>query len=253
MKSVRQIAILMTLACAGLALGRGNLSELTVPLRYSPQEGVQEISPDLPPALLRIGVEIRVEDARKGEDRLLIGRGTGGDDRHFPIHAERDPIAFIQETATEMSRDWSLQQERGGPRTLVLQVTRFDIDESNKALGSVYTAEVKLAYVLKDARGNVVAEGMGSGEAHRYGHAHSPDNINEVLSDALKEAYGNVLGDATLQKAWVSTGSSSPSTPSAHAGESAEERLRKLDDLLKKGLITKPEYDRKRAEILKDM
>jgi hypothetical protein len=36
------------------------------------------------------------------------------------------------------------------------------------------------------------------------------------------------------------------------ATESVEERLRKLDDLLKKGLITKAEYDQKRADILKN-
>lgn len=60
-----------------------------------------------------------------------------------------------------------------------------------------------------------------------------------------------MLADAGLQKAWIS-GTASGST-NAHAAESAEERLRKLDDLLKKGLITKAEYDKKRAEILKDM
>jgi len=32
-----------------------------------------------------------------------------------------------------------------------------------------------------------------------------------------------------------------------------EDRLRKLDDLLKKGLIAKPEYDKKRSEILSEM
>jgi hypothetical protein len=47
--------------------------------------------------------------------------------------------------------------------------------------------------------------------------------------------------------------SSSSAPATARPAESAEDRLRKLDDLLKKGLITKAEYDKKRAEILKDM
>jgi len=56
------------------------------------------------------------------------------------------------------------------------------------------------------------------------------------LSDALKEAYSNVLGDQTLQAAWIS---GKPGAASSKEVETPEERLRKLDDLLKKGLITK--------------
>jgi hypothetical protein len=40
---------------------------------------------------------------------------------------------------------------------------------------------------------------------------------------------------------------------SAAVANSPEERLKKIDSLYKKGLITKPEYDAKKKEILKDM
>jgi hypothetical protein len=236
-------------SAATLAHARGNLKELTVPLKFTPQEGVHESSADLPPTLLSQSVEIRVEDARKLDDPLLIGQGTGGDDKRFPIHADHDVATFVQDVATSVAKEWALKTDAPAARTLILQLTRYNIDESNKALGSVYGAEVKFAYILKDTRGHTLAEGTGSGTAHRYGHAHSPDNINEVLSDALKEAYANVLSDKPLQTAWISgTRTSSPSA--APTAESAEERLRKLDDLLKKGLITKAEYDKKRAEVL---
>jgi hypothetical protein len=255
----RSVFALLIASVSALAFARGNLKELTVPLKYLPQEGTQETSPDLPLALLNQAIEIRVEDARKLDDPLLIGQGTGGDDKRFPIHADHDIIPFIQEMVTGISKDWTLKQEHAAPRTLVLQVTRFDVDEANKALGSIYSTEVKLAFTLKDARGKALAEGMGSGTAHRYGHAHSPENINEVLSDSFKEAYANVLSDSGLQKAWISgsgsarSSSGASSSTSAPAKESAEERLRKLDELLKKGLITKAEYDKKRAKILEDM
>jgi uncharacterized lipoprotein YajG len=249
--SARFAYALIAALLATMAYGRGNLKELTVPLKYLPQEGVHQTSTDLPPGLLNQPVEIRVEDARKLDDPLVIGQGTGGDDKLFPIHADHDVIAFIQEMVTGIGRGWSLKQEHPAGRTLILLVTRFYVDESNKALGSIYGTEVKFGFILKDARGKTIAEGSGTGTAHRYGHAHSPENINEVLSDALKEAYANVLADAGLQKAWIS-GTGSVAT-SSHPAESAEERLRKLDDLLKKGLITKAEYDQKRAEILKDM
>jgi len=247
-----RFAIMLVVAfVTNVAFARGNLKELTVPLKYTPQEGVHTTSADLPPAFLNQPVDVRVEDARKLDDPLVIGQGTGGDDKVFPIHADHDVIAFIQEMVTGVGKEWSLKQEHPAARTLVLQVTRFYVDEGNKALGSVYGTEVKFAFVLKDAHGKALAEGTGTGTAHRYGKAHSPENINEVLSDALKEAYANVLADQGLQKAWIS-GAVSVSN-AAPAAESAEERLRKLDDLLKKGLITKAEYDKKRAEILKDM
>jgi uncharacterized lipoprotein YajG len=252
MTNAQRLAV--TLIAASMATGafaRGNLKELTVPLKYIPQEGVHQTSADLSPALLEKSVEIRVEDARKLDDALLIGQGTGGDDKSFPIHADHDVIAFIQEMVTGISKEWTLKQERPAARTLILQVTRFYVDEGNKALGSIYGTEVKFAFTLKDARGKTLAQGTGTGTAHRYGHAHSPENINEVLSDSLKEAYANVLADPELQKAWGSGTASGGTT--THSAESVEERLRKLDDLLKKGLITKAEYDKKRADILKDM
>lgn len=253
--SIGRGALLCVVFTSATTLGyaRGNLKELTVPLKFIPQEGVHESSADLSPAQLNQSVEIRVEDARKLDDPLLIGQGTGGDDKHFPVHADHDVIAFVQEASTGIGKEWSLKQEKPAARTLVLQLARFNIDESNKALGSIYAGDVKFAYVLKDARGRTLAEGTGSGTAHRYGHAHSPDNINEVLSDALKEAYANVLADKPLQAAWVSGKATTSSPAAAGTGESAEDRLRKLDDLLKETLITKAEYDKKRADILKDL
>ena len=248
------LVMLLTATTAPLAHARGNLKELTVPLKFTPQEGVDSSNPNLQSGLLTTSVELKVEDARKLADPLVIGQGTGGDDKTFPIQADRSVTAFVQESLAGMAKDWGLKQDPPPARTLTVQLTRLDIDEANKALGSIYATEVKFAYTLKDARGSVLVEGATSGSAHRYGHAHSPDNINEVLSDALKEAFANVLADTSLQTAWVSGKRTTPgTTATAEPKESVEERLRKLDDLLKKGLITKEEYQTKRAEILKDM
>jgi putative oligomerization/nucleic acid binding protein/YajG family uncharacterized lipoprotein len=250
----RLIFALLIVCCAPLAVARGNLKDLTVPLKFVPQEGVHGSTVDLSAALLDQSVELRVEDARKLPDLLVIGSGTGGDDKPFPIHADRDVRAFIQDTLAAIGTAWSLKQQSPASRILKIQITGFAIDESNKAVGSVYSSEAKLAFTLMDAHEHALASGVGSGNAHRYGRAHSPDNINEVLSDALKEAYANVLADPALQSAWVSgKPAASATTVAAQATESVEERLRKLDELLKKGLITKEEYQKKRAEILKDL
>jgi hypothetical protein len=242
--------LIAALLCTPAVLyARGNLKELTVPLKFAPQEGVHASSAALPPGLLDRSVELRVEDARRLPDLLVIGQGTGGDDKAFPIRADRDVRAYVQETLGHVGESWSLKGATPASRILTMQITSFAIDESNKALGSTYGADVKLAFRLTDAKGTALASGVGVGTAHRYGRAHSPENINEVLSDALKEAYANVLGDQPLQNAWVTGKPAGQAVPA----ESIEERLRKLDDLLKKGLITKDEYQAKRAEIMKEM
>jgi len=247
---MRKYLLAIVLLCIPwLVYGRGNVKELTVPLKFVPQESVHGSSATLPPELLEQAVEMHVTDGRKLPDLLVIGQGTGGDDKLFPIHADREVRAYVEEALARLNQQWSLKTTTPSARVLTVQVTSFAIDESNKALGSTYGADVKLAFRLNDAKGTILASGVGGGTAHRYGRAHSTDNMNEVLSDAIKEAYANVLGDQPLQNAWVS------GKPAGHAvpAESAEERLRKLDDLLKKGLITKDEYQQKRAEILKDM
>src|SRR6185369_6873187 len=195
MRRVVSLFILVS-ACCAVAYGRGNLKELTVPLKFIPQEGVHSSSPDLQPAILTTSVDIRVEDARHLEDPLVIGQGTGGDDKQFPMHADRPVIDYVRESLTATAKNWGLRLEPPAARVLVIQLTRFNVDESNKAVGSVYGTEVKLAFTLKDASGAVLTEGATSGTAHRYGHAHSAENCNEVLSDALKEAFSNVLGNA---------------------------------------------------------
>jgi uncharacterized lipoprotein YajG len=246
---VRRLSLVVVIVCAPLAFARGNLKELTVPLKFVPQEGVHASTASLPPGVLDVAVEVRVEDARKLSDLLVIGSGTGGDDKPFPIHADREVRGFIQDTLTQVGKEWSLKQEAPAARKLLVQITGYAVDESNKAVGSMYSSDTKLAFTLTDAQGKTLATGTGVGSTHRYGRAHSADNINEVLSDALKEAYANVLADPALQAAWVSGKPGAGAKPA----ESAEERLRKLEDLYKKGLITKDEYQTKRADILKDM
>jgi hypothetical protein len=65
----------------------------------------------------------------------------------------------------------------------------------------------------------------------------------------------NICFEEARDKAWaeIQAKSSPGATPVAAPAESAEIRLQKLNELFKKGLITKEEYDAKKAEILKSM
>lgn len=248
------LSILIGIVVASGALARDTRRELSVNLRFAPQEGVQTNSPDLTAAMLERAVALRFEDGRGG-DALEIGQGTNDDDQRFPIVASTAVLPYLSDTLTQVTADWGLKVEPSADRVLKLRLTRFFVDESNKAVGSVYASEVKVTFTLEDGGGKRLMDGAASGSAHRYGRARSGDNCNEVLSDALKETFANVLSDPRLQEAWVSGKSSGGGSGAAGAAEpeSVEERLRKLDDLLKKGLITKDEYNKKRSEILKDV
>lgn len=251
MSSTRLLTFILTIALTATALARDTRKELSVNLRFAPQEGVAASSPDLLPAVLEQPVSILLEDARGG-DASVIGQGTNDDDLTFAIRASTDLIPFVHDTLKQVATGWGLKVQDDADRVLTIRVNRYHVDESNKAVGSVYAAEVKLTYVLTDPSGRKLLEGAASGSAHRYGRARSADNCNEVLSDSLKEAFANALSDPRLQEAWAS-GRAAGGTTGTAPEESVEERLRKLDDLLRKGLITKEEYQRKRAEILKDI
>ena len=202
---LRSILFLLTFVLAGSAFARGSTpKELVVNLKFKPQEGVHSSSANIPPSMLDKSVQIKVVEHRNETDAKVIGQGTGGDDKTFPIKASADIKPFIDETLESVAKSFGLKvNENGGDRVLVVTVTRFFIDEGNKALGSVYSSEVKLGYALKSSGGRTLAEGATTGSAHRYGRAHSEENINEVLSDALKEAFANVLDDSKLQDAWA--------------------------------------------------
>jgi uncharacterized lipoprotein YajG len=251
-KSVRFLLPLLVVLVASGAWARG--APRPFALKFVPQEGVQTTSLDLEPAFLERAVEIRVEDGRKLADAAVVGQGTDDDDRKFPIRSESDVISYVKETLTAVATDWGLKLAPPADRVLVVSVTRFFVDESNKALGSVYNAEVKLAFALQNRKGDTIDDGIASGDATRYGRSASADNYNEVLSDSLKDAYANLLSDPGLQAAWTSgkgKGTAPPATDEPKL--TPEQRLKKLDDLLKKNLITKEEYDKKRAEILAEL
>lgn len=254
MRKITSILFILTALFALSVFAKDSRKELTVTLKFTPQEGVDSNTADIPPAMLERPFELRVEDARGGSDALAVGQGTNDDDQSFPIRSGGDVIAYVKESAQQIASNWGMKLGSGSDRVLTLRLARFFVEESNKAVGSMYASEAKLAFILSDKAGKTIAEGAASGEAHRYGRARSADNCNEVLSDALKEAFAGVLSDARLQSGWVSgKTTAAASTSQAQSKETAEERLRKLDELLKKGLITKEEYDKKRAEILKDL
>lgn len=248
-KKTRFLFAMMLVFFAASALPVG--ASRRIALRYLPQEGLDITTPDFEQTFLDRSIEIRVHDGRHVDDSTLVGQGTDDDDRRFRIRTSSEVIPYLRETMTGIAKDWGLKTATPADRVLSITVTRFFVAESNKALGSMYQSDVRLEYVLKDAQGKAIDEGTASGDAIRWGRSESSENYNEVLSDALQDAFESVLSSGVQQEtrsregAWESVDSTS--------NASAENRLRQLEDLRRKELITKAEYDRKRAEILKDL
>jgi hypothetical protein len=224
--------------------------ELVVALRFTPQGNTRAASVALPPSMLDRPVEIRIEDSRNVTEPSTLGEGTDDDDRPFPIRASTDVVRFVGDTVTDLASSRGLKTSTSADRHLRLRLTRFTVNESNRAVGSTYSAEVQFAYTVTDGQGRALVEGAAGGVANRYGRARSGANCSEVLSDALKEAFMSTLGDAKLQAAWGGSKTADADPPPA-GGESMEERLRRIDDLLQKGLITPEEHKTLRAQILK--
>jgi len=240
----------LILICAVSIHAKDTTQQLIVDLKFMPQEGVHSSTADLTSSMTEHPVTLQIEDARGGADALVIGEGTNDDDHLFPIRASTDPRQFVATATEQIVTSWGLKTGAAADRTLLVRLTRFYVNEGNKAVGSVYAAEVKIAYKLSDKSGKALFEAATSGTAHRYGRARSISNCNEVLSDALKEAVANALSDSALQTAWASGKSGAAASTQK---ESVEERLKKLDELLQKGLITKEEHQKRRAEILKEI
>jgi hypothetical protein len=121
--------------------------ELTVRLAFVPQEGVQVNRPDLSADALAQPLAIRIEDGRPGNDPRLIGRGTNDDDETFVIRSSESAVTFLGDKVGQIAVDWGVLLDERADRVLTVSVTRFYVEESNKAVGSMYSAETSLKFV----------------------------------------------------------------------------------------------------------
>ncbi len=211
----------------------------TISLRYMPQESVATSNALLLPGMSERPVSLSIAEGRAGDDPAVIGDSSDDDDRVWPVRASNDAIGWASEVLKKNAADWGIKTSADAPMTLAGKLTRFRVVESNKAVGSTYNAEAQVTFTLQDTQGRTLWEGAALGDATRYGKSRSQDNTNEVLSDALKEAYANLFNDAGLQNAWVgkakpAASAAAPSTPTV----TPSELLTDLVKLKKQGFTT---------------
>ncbi|HWM91837.1 MAG TPA: hypothetical protein VN493_13815 [Thermoanaerobaculia bacterium] len=239
----RTITLVLLLTLAVSPAVAKELGPFNITLRYAPQESTGTSVPTLMMGISDLPVKISVSDGRTITDPAVIGDSTDDDDRVWPIRAANDVVAWSNEVLLKNAGEWGIRAAEDAPLRIDGTLLRFMANESNKAVGSMYTADVRVGLRLLDNQGRLLWEGTAAGDATRYGKSRSQDNANEVLSDAIKEAYATALGDPALQNAWlgksgpVATSSSASSAP-ATPGVTPDEMLTELVKLKKQGFDT---------------
>jgi hypothetical protein len=228
------LALLLLTAWPAVVRGES----LKVALHYVPQENTHASTPDLPAALLTAPVDVVFEDGREGPDKDVIGEVTN-DDKSSPITAS-DVAGYGRKVLADNVTGWGLKVKPGADRVLNVKLVRFFVSQSPKAIGAMYGSEVRVLTSYTERR-KVLWEGTATGSTHRYGKRNE-ENLNEVLSDALKEAYANALSDAGLAQALSGRGSAVPASGSSAAnaaeGVAPAQLLAELLDLKKQGFTT---------------
>ena len=221
-KKILGISLLALMAAfAGMtnAQARDTAGPFEIALRFTPQESVASSTPNLGLGITDRPIKVVLEDGRAGADPAVIGESSDDDDKLWPVRATTPVVPWANDVLTKTANEWGIKTADNAPLTLAGKLTRFAVNESNKPVGSMYNADVKIAFALRDAKGAVLWEGTAGGDAARYGKSRSADNANEVLSDAVKSAYADLFGNPGLQDAWL--GKSKPLAAPVSAASAA--------------------------------
>lgn len=210
-------------------------------------------------------IRLRVEDGRGAEAGAVIGQGVNDGVVVFPILARNDVAKYVDEVAHNVLNSWGLRLGDGSDGSLVLRFTKLNVAHNNRAVGATYVGNATIQYALTNRLGRILASGSFSGNVDHYGKGRSAEDCNEALSEAVTNALLRLLNDANFRKVWSTSPAITNAAPPAPAkrtraavpapsgGKSLEARLHELDALYKDGTINKDEYDKRRAEILKEI
>jgi hypothetical protein len=193
------------LLLAGAAGARGAKGVFTIALQYTAPES-DESDVSLAPGLGDKPVKLTIADGRGESDPAVIGESSDDDDKVWPVRTSNDLAAWADEVLQKSAAEWGVKTADDAPLTLSGKLTSLKLVESNKAVGSTYRVETQVAFDLKNSKGQTLWQGTAPGDATRYGKKRSAENANEVLRDALREAYIEIFNNPGLQEAWAGKG-----------------------------------------------
>lgn len=137
-----------------------------------------------------------VRDARNVGNAKLIGENQQG--RHpVPVYASTYPAPFVNEVLSICLRAWGVKIAEDAPLRLESELVTLFAVEANK-----YRGEARLRFKLVGSDEKVLWEGIESGEDYTWGMSMKPANYSQVLSNALRGAYAQLLANEGFQAAW---------------------------------------------------
>ena len=198
-----------------------------VALRPVSQASFQKELPNLGAAMTARAVKLVIEDGRTGPDPAVVGQTQDHTDQFFPLRTSSNVPAWITDALQKAVVAWGVKTSDSAPLVLTGRIIQFNLNESTKAVGAMYSAEITIAFTLKNSRGGVLWESNQSGDSHRFGKSRSEENANEVLVESIKQAYSELFGSSGLQDAWDgkatphAAGAPAPTAPMAPAAAAA--------------------------------
>jgi hypothetical protein len=188
------------LLAAAPAVARKNVT--AIDLRFSPSTALESARPALAGSLLEHPVDLRVVDGRTAAAAGTIGTRTDGAGGVFELTTPSDVAGFAEIAVHEAARAWGLPVRVGAGSRLAGRILELRIAETNRAMGAAFEASVRMGFELRDPRGDLAWSGTTGATATRRGRKFSGANCNEVLSDAVVEAFAALLASPELQAAW---------------------------------------------------
>lgn len=193
----------LALVLAGAVHAAPERNTRAIDLAFVPQESVAAPRPALAGGMTDRPVRVTVQEARGLTDPRQVGVQIDDGRERYAWIAGQDVPATVGRFVEEILRGWSVRVDPAADRELALELTRYQVTETDQAVGSTYTADVAFRATLR-LGGQPAWSGSASGEARRYGRGESASNSNEVLSDALKNTLAGLLNHGGLQSAWAS-------------------------------------------------
>lgn len=203
-RAARRRLLPIVFGCLVLAKGAaGRDRELKLELRFVPQDTIGAPSATLQSGIADYPVDIVLVEGRTIVDKSLVGQGQGDNDQAIPVRSTDDVIQFLKRVLIQTAGKWGVRVEEAADLVLEVRLTQLFANESDKAFGSTYNSNAAVAYVLKTRSGSQLYAGSTTGGTNRYGKSRNRQNLNEVLSDAIKEAFTHMFDDSALQDAWL--------------------------------------------------
>jgi hypothetical protein len=221
MRTLRSLALGLALLMAGPALADRYSERVLV--TFIPTTAIGGAVPRLNRPIGQVAVDLRFVDGRPEDQRGLLGTRTNDADALFDIRTSNDLMGVAERGLRRRAVSWGLDIAPIDS-DLRFQVTLMEarVTELNQAVGATYKSSAVLQGRLSDGSGALLWEGTGRGGTSRYGRPASPENASEVISDALVEAFSQLLSARDLQAAWMGDAPPAPVAASQPASVGAE-------------------------------